>query len=54
MNHKYLDYARRKYRQSTKASLIARRLVVTEIDNSALKKFKTKEEQTKHLATLDF
>ena len=54
VNQKYLDYIGSKYGQSAKASLIAGKLVVTEIDTSVLKRFKTKDEQTKYLDSLEF
>ena len=54
VNQKYLDYVGSKYGQSVKASLMAGKLVVTEIDGSTLKKFKTKDEQTKYLSTLEY
>ena len=54
VNQKFLDYVGSKYGQSAKASISAGKLVVTEIDKTILKKFKTKEEQTKCLESLDF
>ena len=47
VNQKYLIYAGSKYRQSAKASIIAGKLVVTEVNKLLLKKFKTKEDQKK-------
>ena len=54
VNQMFLDYVGSKHSQSAKASVVARRLVVTEVDKTVLKKFKTKEEQTKFLDSLDF
>ena len=43
-----------KYRQSIKASLLAGEVVVTKIDEDIIPKFDTKEDETKHLATLKY
>ena len=48
-----MDYVGSKYGQSAKASIIAGKLVVTEVNKSLLKKFKTKEDQKKYLAGLE-
>ena len=49
-----MDYVGSKYGQSVKALVIAGRLVITEVDKTVLKKFKTKDEQTKYLESLEF
>ena len=54
VNQKCLDYAGSKHGQSAKATLIAGKLVVTEIDSSVLKRFKTKDEQEKCFNSLEF
>ena len=54
VNQKYIDYIGSKYSQSAKASLIASKLVVTKINLSVLKKFKTKDKQKKYLNSLEY
>ena len=54
VNQKFLDYVGSKYGQSSKVSITAGKLVVTEIDKKILKKFKTKEEHENHMKTLNF
>ena len=44
LNSIFLQYVASKFGQSTKVSLLARTLVVTEVDSSKLPRFKTKEE----------
>ena len=50
----FLRFLASKFGQSTKASLLAETLVVTEVDSSKLPKFKTKKEKAEYLATLEF
>ena len=50
----FLNWAVAKYRQSIKASLLAGEVVVTKIDEDIIPKFDTKEDETKHLATLKY
>ena len=54
VNQKYFDYVGSKYGQSAKASIIAGKLVVTEVNKSLLKKFNTKDDQKKYLASLEY
>ena len=53
VNQNYLDYVGSKHGHSAKASIVAGKLVVTEVNKSVLKKFKTKEEQNKYLDGLE-
>ena len=54
LNTLFLQYVASKFSQSTKTSLIAETLVVTEVDSSKLLRFKTKEEKEEYLDKLEF
>ena len=53
-NAAFLDYVGVRFYQSVKASLIAGELVVTEVDESLLPRFHTKEDMKKHLEDLEY
>ena len=53
-NAAFIRHVARKFSKSTKESLIAGTLVVTEVEISKLHKFKTKDEYTDHFEKLDF
>lgn len=53
-NKALLNFVASKYGQSVKVSLEVREMVVTEVNKSLLRKFKTKKEKTDYLATLEF
>ena len=44
-----LSYIGSKYDQSTKACMLAREMIVTEVDETLLPKFKTDKDKMKHL-----
>ena len=50
----FLDFAGSKYSQSVKASLEVGKLIITEVDETVLKKFNTKKGETDHLALLKY
>ena len=54
MNVKLLDYVGSKYGQSAKVSLEVGEMVVTEVDESLLPKFKTEAEKDEHLKKLEY
>ena len=54
MSTLFLQYMASKFNQSTKALLLARTIIVTEVDASKLSKFKTREEKEEYLDKLEF
>ena len=48
-NNALLDYVGSKHGQSARASLVAETLIVTEVDEDLLPKFKTADDEKKHL-----
>ena len=54
VNENFLDNVGSKYGQSSRASLLTGKIIVTEVDNTILNKLKTKLEQTTNLESLEF
>ena len=53
-NRLFLNYVAAKYRQSVRSSLLAREIVVTEVDEDIIPKFDTEEAEQKHLDSLKY
>ena len=53
-NKALLNVVASKYSQSVKASLEVKEIVVTEVNKSLLKKFKTEKDKTDYLTILEF
>ena len=54
LNSIFLQYVASKFSQSTKVTLLAETLVVTEVDCSKLPRFKTKQDKEDYLYILEF